>query len=191
MTRYSLDVLLSNVQPVHWSMPGSNCCFLSSIQVSLETDKEVCYSHLLKNFPHFVMIHTVKAFRVVNNAEIDVFWNSLAFSIIQRMLAIWSLVLLPFLNPAWTSGSSQFTFCWSLTWRILSITQLAWETGAIVQWFEHSLAGPFFGIGMKTDLFQSCGHCWVFQICWQMSAAIKQHHLLGFETAQLEFSHLH
>ena len=32
--------------------------------------------------------------------------------------------------------------------------------------FEHSLALPFFGIGMKTDLFQSCGHCWVFQICW-------------------------
>jgi len=31
--------------------------------------------------------------------------------------------------------------------------------------FEHSLALPFFGIGMKTDLFQSCGHCWVFQIC--------------------------
>ena len=27
--------------------------------------------------------------------------------------------------------------------------------------FEHSLALPFFGIGMKTDLFQSCGHCWV------------------------------
>ena len=36
---------------------------------------------------------------------------------------------------------------------------------AIVQ-YEHSLALPFFGIGMKTDLFQSCGHCWVFQICW-------------------------
>ena len=41
------------------------------------------------------------------------FWNSLAFSMIQRMLAIWSLVLLPFLNPACTSGSSQFTNCWS------------------------------------------------------------------------------
>ena len=27
---------------------------------------------------------------------------------------------------------------------------------------------PFFGIGMKTDLFQSCGHCWVFQICWHI-----------------------
>ena len=35
------------------------------------------------------------------------FWNSLAFSMIQRMLAIWSLVPLPFLNPAWTSGSSH------------------------------------------------------------------------------------
>ena len=34
------------------------------------------------------------------------FWNSLAFSVIQQMLAIWSLVPLPFLNPAWTSGSS-------------------------------------------------------------------------------------
>ena len=44
---------------------------------------------------------------------------------IQRMLAIWSLVPLPFLNPAWTSGSSQFTYCWSLAWRILSITLLA------------------------------------------------------------------
>ena len=31
--------------------------------------------------------------------------------------------------------------------------------------FLHSLALSFFGIGMKTDLFQSCGHCWVFQIC--------------------------
>ena len=39
---------------------------------------------------------------------------------------------------------------------------------AILQWFEHSLALPFFGIGMKTDLFQSCGHCWVFQIFWHI-----------------------
>ena len=32
----------------------------------------------------------------------------------------------------------------------------------------YSLVLPFFGIGMKTDLFQSCGHCWVFQICWHI-----------------------
>ena len=95
------------------------------------------------------------------------FWNSLAFSMIQRMLAIWSQVPLPFLKPAWTSGSSQFMY-WSLTWKILSITLLACETSAIVWYFERSWALPFFGIGMKTDLFQSCGHCWVFQICWHI-----------------------
>ena len=50
------------------------------------------------------------------------FWYSLAFSMIQRMLAIWSPVPLPFLKPAWTSGSSRFIYCWSLAWRILSIT---------------------------------------------------------------------
>ena len=93
------------------------------------------------------------------------FWNSLAFSMIQQILAIWSLVPLPFVKPAWTSGSSRFTYCWSLAWRNLSITLLACEMSAIVQQFEHSLALPFFGIGMKTDLFQSCGHGWVFQIC--------------------------
>ena len=31
--------------------------------------------------------------------------------------------------------------------------------------FEHSLALRFFGTGEKTDLFQSCGHCWVFHTC--------------------------
>ena len=100
------------------------------------------------------------------------FWNSLAFSMIQQMLAIWSLVPLPFLNPAWTSGISQFTYCWSLAWRILGITLLACEMSATVRWFEHSLALPFFGIGMKTDLFQSCGHCWVFQMCWHIECSI-------------------
>ena len=42
----------------------------------------------------------------------------------------------------------------------MSITLLACEMSAIVPWFEHSLALPFFGIEMKTDFFQSRGHCW-------------------------------
>ena len=87
------------------------------------------------------------------------------------MLSIWSLVPLSFLNPAWTSGSSWFTYCWSLAWRILSITLLACKMSEIVQKFEHSLALPFFEIGVKTDLFQSCGHCWVFQICWHIECS--------------------
>ena len=58
------------------------------------------YFHLLKNFPQFVVIHTVNDFGVINKAEKMFFWNSLAFSMIQQMLAICSLVPLPFLNPA-------------------------------------------------------------------------------------------
>ena len=85
---------------------------------------------------------------------------------IKKMLAIWSLVPLPFLNTAWTSGSSPFMECWSLAWRILSITLLVWKMGAIVWWFEQSLLVLFLRIGMRVDLFQSCGHCWVFQISW-------------------------
>ena len=55
------------------------------------------------------MVHTVSGFRVVNEAEAEVFPEFLAFSMIQQMLAVWSLVPLPFLNLACTSGSSQFT----------------------------------------------------------------------------------
>ena len=87
------------------------------------------------------------------------------------MLAIWSLVPLPFLKPTWTFGSSRFMYCSSLAWRNLSITLLACEMRAIVRKFEHSLALPFFGIEMNTDVFHSCGHCWVFQMCWHIECS--------------------
>ena len=103
------------------------------------------------------------------------------------MLAIWSLVPLLFLNPACTSGSSQFMHCWSLAWKILSIILLACEMIAIVQQFEYFFALPFFGIGMKTDLFQSFDHCWVSKFAGILSAALPQHHLLGLKITQLEF----
>ena len=61
-------------------MSGSNCCFLTYIHVSQEAGKVVWYSHLFKISPQFVVIHTVKGFSIVNEAEIDVIlWNSLAF----------------------------------------------------------------------------------------------------------------
>ena len=62
-----------NLEPVHCSMSGLNCCFLTCIQISQEAGKVVWYSHLLRNFPQFVRIHTVKDFSVVNEAGIDVF----------------------------------------------------------------------------------------------------------------------
>ena len=98
MTIYSLDVLLSQF--------GTSLlfdirfyCFLTYIQISQEAGKVVWDSHLFKIFPQFVVIQTAKVFGVINKAEVDVFWNSLAFSIIQQILAISSQVPLPFLNP--------------------------------------------------------------------------------------------
>ena len=43
------------------------------MQISRETGKVVWYSLLLKNFPQFVVIYTVKGFGIVNKAEVDVF----------------------------------------------------------------------------------------------------------------------
>ena len=52
-------------------MSTSNCCFLTYIQVTQEAGQVIWYSHLLKNFPQFVVIHTVKGFGIVN--KVDVF----------------------------------------------------------------------------------------------------------------------
>ena len=54
-------------------MSSSNCCFLTCIQISQEAGKVVWYSHILKNFPQFTVVHTVKGFGIVNKAETDVF----------------------------------------------------------------------------------------------------------------------
>ena len=84
------------------------------------------------------------------------------------MLAIWSLVPLPFPNLVWTSGTimvhillkpglENFEHYFTSVWD---------ECNCVVVWTFFGIA--FFGIGMKTVLFQSCGHCWVFQICWHI-----------------------
>ena len=67
--RYSFP----NLEPDCCSLSSSNCCFLTCIQVLQEAGKVVWYSHLLKNFPQFVMIYTVKGFGIINKAEVDVF----------------------------------------------------------------------------------------------------------------------
>ena len=74
------------------------------------------------------------------------FWNSLAFLMIHHMLAIWSLVPLLFLNPAWTCRSSRFTYYWSLAWRILSISLRC------VRWVQ-LVVRAFFGIAFLWDFF--------------------------------------
>ena len=105
------------------------------------------------------MIHTVKGFGIVNKAEIDVFLE--LSCLFDDPVDVGNLI----------SGSSAFSKISLNIWKfavhvllklgleILRITLLVCEMSAIMQWFEHTLALPFFGIGMKTDLFQSCGHC--------------------------------
>ena len=87
------------------------------------------------------------------------------------MLAIWSLVPLPFLNPDWTSGGSPFTHCWSLTWKIFEhyFARMWDECNCVEVW-------TFFGIAFLWDWnenwpFQPFGHCWVFQICWHIECS--------------------
>ena len=59
------------LEPVCCSMSGSNCCFLTSIQISQGAGKVVWYSHLLKNFPVCCDPHS--QFSAFNKAEVDVF----------------------------------------------------------------------------------------------------------------------
>ena len=134
-----------NFEPVHCPMSGSNCCFLTCIQTSQEAGKVVWYSHLLKNFPQFIVIHTVKGFGIVNKAEVDVFLEFSCF----------------FYNPTdvgnLISGSSAFSK------SILNISKFSVHVllkpglENFEHYIEQSLALPFFGIRMKTDFFQSCG----------------------------------
>ena len=70
------------------AMSSSNCCFLTCLQVSQEAGQVVWYSHLFQNFSQFVVIHTVKGLAQSIKQKQMFFWNSLAFSVIQRMLAI-------------------------------------------------------------------------------------------------------
>ena len=60
-------------------MSGFNCCFLTCIQISQEVGKVVWYSHLFKNFPLFVVIHTVKGFVIIKKL-VDVFLVLSCFS---------------------------------------------------------------------------------------------------------------
>ena len=78
--------------------------------------------------------------------------GSSAFS--KATLSIWNFMIHVLLKP----GLENFYFT------------SVWDERNCAQ-FEHFLTFPFLGIGMKTDLFQSCGHCWVFQICWHIECS--------------------
>ena len=105
-------------------MSSSNCCFLTCIQISQEANQVVWYSHLLKNFPQFVVIHTSKGLGIVNESEIDVFLElscsfddpadignlisaSSAFS--KTSLNIWKFMVHILMKP----GLNYFEYCFA------------------------------------------------------------------------------
>ena len=97
------------LEPVCCSMPSSNCCFLNCIQIFQETGKVVRCSHFLNKFPQFLVIHSVKGFNVVNEAEVEVFLEFSCFFYDLTDVGNFIASSSDFSNPAWISRNSHFT----------------------------------------------------------------------------------
>ena len=135
----------SYLEPVCCSMSSSNCCLLTSIQISQEAGQVVWYSHQFNNFPQFIVIHIVKGFDTVNKAEIDVFLELCCFfnptdvgnlisgsSAFSRTSSnIWKLTVHLLLKPGLENFEHYFTSVWYeyncvVVWAIFGITFL-WD----------------------------------------------------------------
>ena len=149
----------SSLEPVCCSMSSSNCCFLTCIQVSQEAGQVVWYSHLLKNFPQFVLTHTVKGFGVVNIAEIDVFLELSCFS--HHPADVGNLI----------SGSSAFSktslnICKFTVQVLLKPGSENFEHYFTSMWEECNCAvvWAFFGIAFLWDWNEN----WPFPVLWPL-----------------------
>ena len=148
-----------SVEPVWRSMSGSNCCFLTCIQISQEAGQVVWYSHLFKNFLQFAVIHTVKGFGVVNEAEADVFLELSCFlddpmdvgnlksgssAFFKSSLNIWKFTVHLLLKPGLENFEHYFTSVWD-------------ECNCVVVW-------AFFGIAFLWDWNEN----WPFPVLWPL-----------------------
>ena len=127
-------------------MFGSNCYFLTCIQISQEIGKVVWYSHHFKNFLQFVVIHTVKGIGIINEAETDVYLefpcflydptnvdylisSSSAFS--KPGLCVWKLSVHILLKPSLKDFEHNLTSMWNecnymVLWTFFGIA-LLWD----------------------------------------------------------------
>ena len=190
MTIYSLDVLFPYLEPVCCSMSNSNCCFFTCIQISQEAGQVVWYSHLFKNFPQFVVIHIVKGFGIVNKTETDVCLELSCFfydpmdvenlisdssAFFKSSLNIWKFIIHVLFKPGFKNFVHYFARVWdewncslNILWHCLSLGLECWLI------FSSPLATAEFS-----------------KFAGILSEALSQHHLSGFEIAQVEFHHLH
>ena len=153
-------------------MSGSKCCFLTCIQISQEAGQVVWHSHLFKNFPQFVVIHTAKDFGVINEAEVDVFLefsyffydpvdvgyfisNSSAFS--KSSLNIWKFSIQVLLMPGLENFEHYFASVWD-------------ECNCVV-------VRTFFGIAFLWDWSEN----WPFPVLWPL---LSFPHLLAYWVQQ-------
>ena len=140
-------------------MSGSNCCFLTCIQISQEAGQVVWYFRLFKNFPQFVVIHTVKGFSVVSEAEVDVFLELSCFfddptdvgSLIsgtsacsKSSLNIWKFSVHVLLKPGLENFEHYFARVWD-------------ECSCVVVW-------TFLGIAFLWDWNEN----WPFPVLWPL-----------------------
>ena len=155
---YKLNKQGNNIQPWHTPFPTwnqflvpclvltSNCCFLTCVQISQEAGQVVWYSHHFQNFPHFVVIHTVKGFSTVNEAEEGVFLELSYF--FNDPMDVGNL----------NSGSSAFCKSslniWNFTGHVLlkpSLENFEYYFPSLWDECKCAVVGTFFGIAFLWD----------------------------------------
>ena len=149
----------SCLEPVCCSMSSSNCCFLTYVQISQEAGQVVWYSHVLKNFPQFFVIHTVKGFGIVNKAEIDVFLE--LSCIFNDPVGAGNLI----------SGSSAFYKSslknWKFTVHVLlkpDLENLEYYFTSMWDEFNCAVVWVYFGIAFLWDWNEK----WHFSVLWPL-----------------------
>ena len=140
-------------------MSSSNCCFLSWIKISQEVSQVVWYSHLLKNFPQFIVIHTVKGLDRVSKAKVGIILELYCF--FDDSMDVGNLI----------SCSSSFSTSSLNIWKITVHIQLKpglenFECYFASVWEEWNCAvvWAFFGIAFLWDYNEN----WPFPVLWPL-----------------------
>ena len=148
-----------NLETVCCSMSSSNCCFLTCTQIYNEVSKVVWYSHHSKNFPQFIVIHTVKGFHVVNKVNVDVFLELSCFS--DNPFDVGNLISV---SSAFSKSSLNI---WKFMAHVLMKPGLEnFEHYSTSMWDEYNCAvvWAFFGFAFLWDWNEN----WPFPVLWPL-----------------------